>query len=185
MHPDWVLGYQDEVWFSRLAQPHLHAWALGDPLRLVAKAADKHDLDAKAIACYGVLRADNQQMLLRFVNGRPVSHVTTQFLEWLVVRLAQEGKRALLLIWDNARWHTSREVRAWIKSHNRHVKTQGGCRLLTCRLPSKSPWLNNIEPKWVHGKRNIVDPERRLSAQETQQRLCAYYQCELIEPLAQ
>lgn len=185
VQPDWVLGYQDEVWFSRLAQPHLHTWTAQDPLRLLAKAADKDDPDPTAIACYGLLRADTQQMLLRFVDGRPVSPVTTQFLEWLVGRLAQEGKSALLLIWDNARWHTSQEVRAWIKSHNRQVKAAGGCRLLTCRLPSKSPWLNNIEPKWVHGKRNIVEPDRRLSAQETKQRLCAYYQCEPMEPLAQ
>lgn len=185
MHPDWVLGYQDEVWFSRLAQPHLHAWTPEDPLRLLAKAADKDDPDPKAIACYGLLRADNQQMLLRFVNGRPVSHVTIEFLQWLAVGLAQEGKSVLMLIWDNARWHTSREVRQWIKSHNRKVKAASGCRVLACRLPSKSPWLNNIEPKWVHGKRKIAEPNRRLSAQETKERLCDYYQCALIEPLAQ
>jgi hypothetical protein len=171
-HPDWILGYQDEVWFSRLAQPHLHAWTAGEPLRLMAKEAAKDDADPKAIAYYGVLRADNQQMLLRFVDGRPVSPVTTQFLEWLVARMAQEGKSVLMLIWDNARWHTSREVRAWIKSHNRTVKAQGGCRLLACRLPSKSPWLNNIEPKWVHGKRKTAEPDRKLSAQEIMQRLC-------------
>ena len=29
---------------------------------------------------------------------------------------------------------------------------------LSAFLPSKSPWLNNIEPKWVHGKRAIVEP---------------------------
>lgn len=168
-----------------MAQPHLHTWTGQDPLRLLAKEADKDDPDPKAIACYGVLRADNQQMLLRFVNGRPVSHVTTQFLEWLVVGLAQEGKSALMLIWDNARWHTSREVCQWIKAHNHKVKAEGGCRLLACRLPSKSPWLNNIEAKWVHGKRKTAEPDRKLSAQETKQRLCDYYQCELIEPLAQ
>src|SRR5262249_42308125 len=32
-HPDWVLGYQDECWWSRLAQPDLHAWAEEEPLR--------------------------------------------------------------------------------------------------------------------------------------------------------
>src|SRR5262249_27327239 len=34
--PDWVLGFQDETWWSRLARPALHAWAEDDrPLRLV------------------------------------------------------------------------------------------------------------------------------------------------------
>jgi hypothetical protein len=35
-HPDWALGFEDEPWWSRLAQPQLHAWTTGaHPLRLV------------------------------------------------------------------------------------------------------------------------------------------------------
>ena len=50
-------------------------------------------------------------------------------------------------------------VRAWIRAHNRQVKQQGhGVRILVCSLPVKSPWLNPIEPKWVHSKRAIVEP---------------------------
>ena len=149
------------------------------------KVADKADPDPKAIACYGLLRADTGQMLLRFVNGRPVSSVTVAFLSWLLSRLASEGKEALLMIWDNASWHISKEVRAWVRAHNRRVKQEGGCRLLVCRLPSKSPWLNNIEPKWVHGKRAVVEPERTLLADELKGRLCDYYACELLEPIPQ
>ena len=33
-HPDWVLGYQDETWWSRLKLPALHAWTADEPLRL-------------------------------------------------------------------------------------------------------------------------------------------------------
>ena len=123
--------------------------------------------------------------MLRFVNGRPVSHVTTQFLDWLLGRLADAGKTMLMMVWDNARWHTSREVQAWVAAHNRRVKREGGCRLLVCPLPSRSPWLNNIEPKWVHGKRKTAEPARKLSAAELKARLCDYYRCELLEPLAQ
>lgn len=180
-----MLGFQDEVWFSRLAQPNLHAWTDGEPLRLVEKEADKSDPDPSALACYGLLRADTGAMLLRFVRGRPVSHVTTAFLCWLLAVLAAEGKGALLMIWDNASWHVSKEVRAWVKAHNQKVKREGGCRLLICRLPSKSPWLNNIEPKWAHGKRAVVEANRKLAADELKQRLCEHYQCELLEPIAQ
>jgi hypothetical protein len=180
-----VLGYEDEVWFSRLAQPNLHAWTDDKPLRLIQKEADKTDPDPVAIACYGLLRTDTGQMLLRFVAGRPVSGVTTQFLAWLLSRLAEEGKSALLMIWDNASWHISKEVRTWIKAHNQKVKGEGGCRLLVCRLPSKSPWLNNIEPKWVHGKRAVVEPDRKLAADELKKRLCDYYGCEIGEPISQ
>jgi hypothetical protein len=41
-------------------------------------------------------------MLLRFVAGRRVSAVTTDFLAWCSQRLAAQGIIALLLIQDNA-----------------------------------------------------------------------------------
>ena len=154
-------------------------------MRLIQQEAEKTDTDPKAIACYGLLRVDTGQMLLRFVEGRPVSGVTIGFLSWLCARLAEEGKRALLMIWDNASWHISKAVRVWVTSHNRKVKQEGGCRLLVCRLPSKSPWLNNIEPKWVHGKRAVIEPDGKLRADELKGRLCDYYQCECLEPISQ
>ncbi len=85
------------------------------------------------------------------------------------------------LIWDNASWHVSKAVRAWIRTHNRAVKRRGqGVRILACYLPVKSPWLNPIEPKWVHSKRAIVEPTRLLSAQEVADRVGAvgaYHRC--------
>ena len=190
-HPQWVLGFEDEVWFSRFALPRLHAWTTEEPLRLEQQEADKADPDPRAIALYGLLRADTGAMLLRFAPGRPVSTMTTQFLEGLLSELATEGKRALLMVWDNASWHKSREVRNWIKAHNQKVKQEHkasgakGCRLLACPLPTKSPWLNNIEPKWVHGKRAVVEPDATLTAEDLKQRLYDYYDCELLPTLAQ
>jgi hypothetical protein len=154
-------------------------------LRLAERAADKADPDPKALACYGLLRDDTGGMLLRFVDGRPVSQVTEDFLGWVCDRLAAEGKRALLLIWDNASWHASQRVRSWIKAHNRQAKRDGGVRIVTCYLPVKSPWLNAIEPKWMHGKKAIVEPERKLTAAEVKTRVCAYYGCDQDTPLRQ
>ena len=139
----------------------------------------------KALSCYGLLRADTGQMLLRFVKGRPVSQVTEDFLAWVCERLASEGKKALLMIWDNASWHVSHRVRAWIGAHNRRARAEGGVRIVTCRLPSKSPWLNRIEPCWVHGKRAIHEPERPLMIAEVMERVCTYYGCEQLPPLEQ
>jgi transposase len=176
-HPDWVLGFQDEVWWSRLSQPTLCTWA-EKPLRLVEQKVAKDDADPKALACYGLLRTDSDRVWLRFVDGHPVSAVTTQFLAWCCQRLLAEGKTALLLVWDNASWHISKQVRAWISEHNRQVKSLGeGVRLVVCPLPVKSPWLNPIEPHWMHGKRAVVEPERLLSAQELAERVCAYFGC--------
>ena len=75
-HPQWVLGYQDETWWSRLALPAMHAWADGHPLRLVEHVVPRGDPDPKALSCYGLLRADTGRMMVRFVSGRPVSQVT-------------------------------------------------------------------------------------------------------------
>ena len=185
-HPDWVLGYQDETWWSRLALPALHAWtAEGDPLRLVERSAPKGDTDPKALSCYGLLRADTGRMMVRFVSGRPVSQVTEDYLAWVCERLQAEGKTALLLVWDNAAWHVSKRVRAWIRDHNRKARAGGGVRVVPCFLPVKSPWLNPTEPKWGHGKKAIVEPEKLLSADEVRTRVCDYYGCEYLEPLTQ
>jgi hypothetical protein len=178
-----VLGYQDEVWWSRLARPAMHAWSDGGPLRLRESAAGKDDADPKALACYGLLRGDTGGMMLRFVAGRPVSQVTEDFLAWACARLAAEGKRALLLVWDNASWHVSGRVRSWIRAHNRRARTEGGVRIVACWLPIKAPWLNAIEPKWVHGKRAIIEPDRKLTGEEVVQRVCCHYGCERLERL--
>jgi transposase len=183
-HPDWALGYEDETWWSRLAHPALSAWAPDDkPLHLVEQAVTPDDPDPKALAAYGLLvrlvEADGvakEEVWLRFVDGRPVSCVTIQFLEWVCERLESLGKKALLLVWDNASWHVSREVRAWLREHNRCVEQDGvGVRIVVCHLPIKSPWLSPIEPRWVHAKRKVVEPDRLLSAQELADRVCAHF----------
>jgi hypothetical protein len=191
------MGYQDEVWWSRLAHPRLSTWSEpGQPLRLVEQTVAQDDPDRKALACYGLLarwaapRPDHperqaEQMWLRFVEERPVSAVTTQFLAWCCDRLAALGKTALVLVWDNASWHVSAAVRDWLREHNRQVRRQESrVRIVVCGLPVKSPWLNPIEPKWVHGKRKVVEPTRLLTAAELEQRVCAYYDCAQCDHLA-
>jgi hypothetical protein len=184
-HADWVLGFADETWWSRLAHPALHSWTTGEPLRLIEQVLPKGDPEPKALCCYGLLRTDQEKVWLRFVDGRPVSHVTTAFLAWLCQQLAAEQKRVLVLLWDNASWHISQEVRTWVRAHNQQVKRHGGVRLLTWRLPIKSPWLNPIEPHWVHGKRAIVEPARLLTAAEITSRVSDYFGCEHGERLKQ
>ncbi len=122
---------------------------------------------------------------LRFVDGRPVSAITTPFLEWCCGKLATAGKTALLLVWDNASWHKSQQVRTWIGTHNRHVKaTKKGVRILRCQLPIQSPWLNPIEPKWVHTKRKVVEATRLLTSQELTARVYAAFGQSHQDPLA-
>jgi hypothetical protein len=179
-HPEWVVGFEDETWWSRFEQPRLHAWTDGKPLRLVEHPPPA-DEPRKALACYGVVvhsAGEADRLWLRFVDGRPVSAVTIQFLAWCCTRLAEAGKRVWILVWDNAGWHTSQAVRRWIREHNRQVTESGqGVRIWACLLPLKSPWLNPIEPRWVHGKRRVVEPDRPLEAQELEERVYAALDC--------
>jgi hypothetical protein len=93
-------------------------------------------------------------------------------------QLEAAGKEALLLVWDNASWHVSRALRTWIRARNRAVKCAGsGVRIIACYLPVKSPWLNPIEPKWVHGKRRVVEPDGLLTSHELADRVCAAFGC--------
>lgn len=185
-HPDWLLGFEDEVWWSRLARPALHVWQEDDrPIRLVEQTVARHDPDPKALACYGLLARYwdarhrwTEALWLRFVDGRPVSTVTIDFLAWCAAQATALAKRAVLLVWDNASWHDSQPVRAWLRAHNHQVKQSGqGVRLLVCFLPVKSPWLNPIEPKWLVGKKRVCEPERLLSAAELADRVCAAFTC--------
>jgi hypothetical protein len=122
---------------------------------------------------------------LRFVDGRPVSSITIQFLSWSLKNLEALGKKVLLLIWENASCHVSKEVRRWLVRHNRQVKhSGGGVRILSCLLPKQSPWLNAIEPKWVHGKRKVVEPEGLLGAYELAARVCGVFGCPHHEHLS-
>ena len=182
--PTWVLGFSDEVWWSRLAQPDQHGWTDADATpKLQELTPPPDDPDPKALACYGLLVRPGPQQAdqrwLRFVAGRPVSAVTIAFLAWCSTQLALQGVTALLVIWDNASWHRSQAVRHWLQQHNQQIKRGAvGVRLVVCRLPSKSPWLNPIEPKWVHGKRAVSEADRLLSADELEARVYDYYDCE-------
>ena len=149
--PEWVVGFEDECWWSRLAVPTLSSWAEeGKPMRLVQRSLAKDDTEPKAISCYGLYLPEFDETWLRFVDGRPVSSITTQFLGWCTEKLEALGKKVLVLIWDNASWHISKEVRRWLGEYNRRVKKSGeGLRIVSCLLPKQSPWLNSIEPKWV------------------------------------
>ena len=188
-----MVGFCDEVWWSREALPAMHTFTPVDaPLHLIERTVPDADPTPKALACYGIVfrqqdhpLCQRDEMWLRFVLDRPVSDITIQYLEWVCERVQQRGKTALVLVWDNASWHTSKAVRSWLRTHNQHVKQhQKGVRLIVCFLPSKSPWLNPIEPRWVHAKRAIVEPASLLTTDTLCQRVSSYFHCTLLPPLA-
>jgi len=118
----------------------------------------------------------HEEVWLRFVEGNPCGDLTIQYLKWLLEKTKHAGKKVLVMIWDNATWHKSLAVRTWIRDNNKTVKkTQQGVRLLSFLLPTKSPWLNPIEPMWIHAKRKVVEPDKKLAKTELVRRVCAVF----------
>jgi len=178
---EWLLFDQDECWFSRFAQPNAYAWALpGKELRLVQREP-KRDEKEKALACFGAVRQDSGQVYLYFSNGQPNSEHMWLFIAALLDLARQEGKKVVVLIWDNASWHKSHRIEQWIRAYNHQAKANGDVRLLTHLLPSKSPWLNPIEPRWIHAKRATCEPDGDLTPTELRRRICQHFN---TEPLA-
>jgi hypothetical protein len=57
-------------------------------------------------------------------------------------------------------------------------------RITVCLLPKKSPWLNSIEPEWVHGKCKVVQPNGLLTAHALAERVCGVFGCPHYEHLS-
>lgn len=145
----------------------MHAFAQADEnLRLVERTPATDEPD-KAIACFGTVSQLTQERWLYFAEGQPNSDSTILGLKALLIVAEEKAKRVLVIIWDRASWHKSKQVKRWVRHHNHQVRQEGGVRLLTCLLPSKSPWLNPMEPIWLHAKRKVAEPDGELSVKHT------------------
>ena len=150
------------------------------PIRLIRRTAPRGTRD-KAISCFGALCEELGKVFLDFAQGHPNSEQMWSFIIKLLALARQLGREVLVLIWDNAPWHTSKRIRQWIHWYNQCAKLTGDVRLLVFWLPKKSPWLNPIEPRWGHVKKHVCEPSGELAMAELIRRICAYFQ---TQPLA-
>lgn len=166
---------QDECWFSRFNQPNAQAWSYPQhPVRFVQREPKSHDKE-KAIACFGAVRQDTEDVYLYFSHGQPNSEHMWLFIEGLLAVARYENKTVVVIIWDNASWHKSERLKQWIRQYNQKAKLTDDVRLITHRLPIKCPWLNPIEPRWVHAKRAVCEPDGSLTPSELRQRICQHF----------
>jgi transposase len=153
----------------------MHAFAEADEnMRMVERTPAKNEAD-KAIACFGAVSQLTSERWLYFAEGQPNSDSTILFLKALLSVAADKAKRVLVIIWDRASWHKSKQIKQWVRQHNRKIRQKGGVRLLPCLLPSKSPWLNPMEPIWLHSKRKVAEPDGELSVNVLKDRLCSVF----------
>ena len=159
-----MLVDQDECWFSRFAQPQMHTFAKeGTNLRLVQRDPAKKEAN-KAIACFGAVCDQTKERYFSLAEGQPNSAKSIAFLASLLDIAQARCKRVLIVIWDQASWHKSKWVKQWVRQHNQQAKLEEqGVRLLAYLLPSKSPWLNPMEPIWLH--EFLTDKSQRVLTQ--------------------
>ena len=67
-------------------------WEEGEPPRMIQQSVAKDDPEPKAISCYGLYLPRLEDIWIRFVDGRPVSSITTRFLSWCCEGLERVGK---------------------------------------------------------------------------------------------
>lgn len=174
-HPDWLLLEEDESWFHRFRQPTVRTWAdVEHPCKLIERAIPKGATD-KAVSCFGALSQELDDIFLDFAQGYPNSEQMWWFIIKLLQLARQHHRQVVVLIWDNAPWHTSKRIRQWIRLYNQAAKAAGQVRLVVFWLPRKSPWLNPIEPHWGHAKQHVWEPTGDLPALELKRRVSAYF----------
>jgi hypothetical protein len=89
---------EDECWFSRFAQPQAHAWAeAGEEIRLVQREPERGETD-QALACFGAVRHDTDDVLLYFSAGQPNSLQMWLFIIGVLALARQEGRRVVVII---------------------------------------------------------------------------------------
>jgi transposase len=95
------------------------------------------------VCLYGVLELNSGETFRAYHdNGR--SDYTIAYLEQLLDRYPQ---RPILLIWDQATYHTSEAVEEWLAEHPR---------ITTMELPKYAPELNPVEHIWRQLKDRVA-----------------------------
>ena len=192
-HPDWALGFADERWGSRVAQPPLHAWPPAPPpVRGSEQTLPSAEPAPQAWACDGLLvqartarGGSPEPVWLPFVTRRPLRALRGEFVTWVGTKLRAAGNTALWLGWAKAAWHRSHAVR-----HRRRAPKQRGnqqrpgLRIVPCLLPLTSPGRNPLEAQGGQGNRAVGAPSRLLPATELAARVSAYFGCPHQDPLS-
>ncbi len=151
--PSIRVVFQDESWFSGTPKAVGQYGQRGQP-RTAAVTKPAHKCKG-AWVLYAALEVVTGRVQ-RFYAPRCNQTYVRQQLEALLAQAQADGKRVVVVIWDNASWHTAKALRRWYYRYNQTAKRTGQARLLLVALPSRSPWLNPLEPVFGQAKRRIV-----------------------------
>jgi len=162
--------YQDESWFS--GNPRLAAgWGQAESDCVTERPVKKLK---GAWVLYAARDVVSKEVHRHYAPKCNQGHVKAQ-LEKLLTHYQALGKRLLVVIWDNASWHTGKELRRWYGAYNRAAKREGKIRLLLVQLPSRSPWLNPLEAIFSHAKRRLLGRNQVVDNDVLQEQVEHYF----------
>ena len=134
--PQTAILLEDETTF-KLLPPLRQMWMrVGEQVR-IPTPSQNDDLHL-----YGALELHTGECVRSYFPKSNSDHTIT-FLE----HLYQSFSKHILLIWDQARYHTSKKVQCWLDEHPR---------ITAMLLPKKSPQLNPTEMIWRHLKDRVA-----------------------------
>ena len=149
---DGAAVWLDQSWFARWPYS-FRTWAgRGKPLHVPKRWSES----VETTALYAALNDETQEPFLRWADGQPDSRETIVFLEALMAHYTQQGMRFIVLFWDRAPWHTSKQTRQWARAYNQRAKRDGLTRLIVCSLPVRSPWLMPLEAVFGYTKHQVL-----------------------------
>lgn len=155
---EYDLEFADESWFvaqmpDGIMNPQMdNVWTCEGKTVKVPSSRKKSQI---TLSIYAGMSVKSGQINYRFCH----KNNTDETIEYLVMRseqCRQQGLKRLYIVWDNASFHISKKLKAWLKEHNKSVRTKGGTLIHFVGLPSKSPWLNPIEAVFRWLKRRVL-----------------------------
>jgi hypothetical protein len=166
------LEYLDETWFvfvppQGVMNPEAgYGWqSVGSPL----KNAATRKKGQQTWSCYLALDPKEERLAWRYTEATN-SWETCVFLHERLAWHERLGHDTLVVVWDQASWHTSRALMAWVRSHNQRVQRLGtGVKLVPVCLPVHAFWLNPVEAHIGHAKGRVL-PCRQFAVPLEQQR---------------
>jgi transposase len=132
-----VVLLEDETIFKRLPPLRCMWMRIGQQVRIPTPPQNDD------FCLYGALNLHTGQCTHASFD-KANSESTLAFLEHLAVDYPD---RPILLIWDQANFHTSQKVRVWLADHPRFS---------VYRLPKRSPQLNPVEALWRLLKQRVA-----------------------------
>lgn len=166
----WGLEYEDETWFvwvppEGVMNPEAgQGWA---PAGQSPRNRASRKKGQETFNCFlGLDRKENRLHWRYFAHAN--QWTTAIYLKERLEAHERLGHRVLVVVWDPAPWHLGRELRGWIRAHNRQVKRTGkGTRVLLVVLPKGAFWLNPVDALIKHAKGRVL-PCRQFANQQDQ-----------------